>query len=487
VSKTSASSEQFHDWTFYINDNSGGEERLSFRLTTVNGFGTTEALEGYNMLQHVGQWVHVAVTYNESSGQIVYFVNGAQVGTDAHNTGGAVITGTGETVSIGNAPQGQGDRYFDGIIDEVRVYERGLSTTEMADMYTDLSDEGNDTLNGDTGDDFLYGGTGNNSLSGGDGNDTIYSVSLTDSASAFAADGVLTRNIHSFNTNNEGFIFFDDGLGNGTGAYADGFWTGATGNNAAGSLYMVAGGVNNTTQTNMVPLHFTNFTKTSGTSHVTLKFSYRQVLSAETDAGDNSNFLVQLTGLGTVNINTLNGAAGSITQDTGWVDVYMDLGVIAAQNWQTIFAGQLTRKNATNETSQWWIDDIEWIEQEVGVTQGFTNTLYGNDGLDILYGGSQTDIFVMEAASAYNQTDQIVNFNVLQNDQIDISDLLTGFTAGSDEIADFARFVNSGGNSLLQVDADGTANGTNYQTVAQVNGMNDLDAFTLYAAGNLVA
>jgi hypothetical protein len=132
-----------------------------------------------------------------------------------------------------------------------------------------------------------------------------------------------------------------------------------------------------------------------------------------------------------------------------------------------------------------YIDDVTWIEQEVSTNTGITNTFSGGDGLDTLHGSTETDIFVFENASAFNDIDVIENFNANEEDQIDLSDILTGFTAGTDNIAEYVNFVNSGGNSLLQVDVDG-AGGGGFQTIAQVNGLTNLDEVALYNAGNII-
>ena len=129
----------------------------------------------------------------------------------------------------------------------------------------------------------------------------------------------------------------------------------------------------------------------------------------------------------------------------------------------------------------------EWEGDAVLGTSG-TNILSGGDGLDALYGtDAVTDIFVFEAASAYNGDDIIVNFTAADGDAIDISDLLTGYTAGASDINDFVRSTNSGGNSLIQVDANGPAGGGGFVTIGQINGVNDLDADALLHNASIIA
>ena len=98
--------------------------------------------------------------------------------------------------------------------------------------------------------------------------------------------------------------------------------------------------------------------------------------------------------------------------------------------------------------------------------------LYGGDGFDQLYGGEGRDSFVFESASAFNDIDQIIGFDVREQDTIDISDILTGYTDGVSDINDFVQVTNSGGNTLFAVDAAG---GGSYTTIAQINGVTDLN------------
>jgi len=75
-------------------------------------------------------WTHIASTYDGTS--LKLFINGTQVGTKAAT--GAMPNTTGALRIGGNAAWGE---YFSGLIDEVRVYNRALSATEIGiDMLT---------------------------------------------------------------------------------------------------------------------------------------------------------------------------------------------------------------------------------------------------------------------------------------------------------------------------------------------------------------
>ena len=73
-------------------------------------------------------WSHLAATYDGATLRL--FVNGAQVGSRAVT--GALLTSTGALRIGGNSIWGE---FFQGRIDEVRIYNRALTAAEIqADM-----------------------------------------------------------------------------------------------------------------------------------------------------------------------------------------------------------------------------------------------------------------------------------------------------------------------------------------------------------------
>ncbi|AEP08632.1 type I secretion C-terminal target domain-containing protein [Micavibrio aeruginosavorus] len=116
------------------------------------------------------------------------------------------------------------------------------------------------------------------------------------------------------------------------------------------------------------------------------------------------------------------------------------------------------------------------------------DVLYGGNGLDTLYGGSGADAFIFENATAFNNVDVIKDFNVSQGDSLDLSDLLGGFDPLTDAITDFVQITESGGNSSLFVDRDGSDSVYGLQQIATLQAVTGLtDEVALYSAGTLVA
>jgi hypothetical protein len=95
-------------------------------------FGTDIGVNGTTtMVANV--WTHLAVTYNGTTLRL--FVNGTLV--RSQSASGAAITTTGALRIGGNSFWGE---YFKGLIDEVRIYNRALTATEIQrDMTTAIS------------------------------------------------------------------------------------------------------------------------------------------------------------------------------------------------------------------------------------------------------------------------------------------------------------------------------------------------------------
>jgi hypothetical protein len=106
--------------------------------------GSTTCASGLTLNLPSGQWEHLVVVYDGASNWKIY-VNGIYKGTE-------VLTVTSETFAnyfIGagqkNATQFQTpDLYFKGMIDDVRVYNRALSATEVQQLYNSNAGNKND-------------------------------------------------------------------------------------------------------------------------------------------------------------------------------------------------------------------------------------------------------------------------------------------------------------------------------------------------------
>jgi len=115
------------------------------------------------------------------------------------------------------------------------------------------------------------------------------------------------------------------------------------------------------------------------------------------------------------------------------------------------------------------------------------NSLYGEFGDDTLSGGAGSDLFGWNSTS--DGLDLITDFQVgqvdLGGDVLHIGNVIEGFSGGSD-INDFLRIVLSGGQTVLQLDFDGEANGVSFVSLAIMSGVSSgLSVDTLFANGQI--
>lgn len=78
-------------------------------------------------------WSHVVATYDGA--WIRLYVNGTEIGPATYKTG--TITPSDNPLNIGRDPSSPNDpdRYFDGLMDDVRIYNRALTAGEIGSIY----------------------------------------------------------------------------------------------------------------------------------------------------------------------------------------------------------------------------------------------------------------------------------------------------------------------------------------------------------------
>ena len=79
-----------------------------------------------------GVWHHAAVTYDGV--MLRLYLDGVEV--DSGPLSGPVDIDPTMPVTIGNQPPGAGDRFFDGLLDDVRILQRAMSAGEIAAIAT---------------------------------------------------------------------------------------------------------------------------------------------------------------------------------------------------------------------------------------------------------------------------------------------------------------------------------------------------------------
>ena len=105
---------------------SGGGSGLSFHTNGPNGEYRNFIYTG---TLRPGQWYHLAVTRDGST--FALYVNGVQV---TSSTDSVVIPDASAPLTIGQA---EGQFFFNGLIDEIGIYDRALSTAEIQSIFND--------------------------------------------------------------------------------------------------------------------------------------------------------------------------------------------------------------------------------------------------------------------------------------------------------------------------------------------------------------
>lgn len=78
-------------------------------------------------------WTHVVVTFNASNGQITIYFDGSSQALNIDTTNARGINNNAEPFSI--ASSGSGGNSYNGLIDEVGIWSRVLTGTEVGELY----------------------------------------------------------------------------------------------------------------------------------------------------------------------------------------------------------------------------------------------------------------------------------------------------------------------------------------------------------------
>lgn len=113
----------------FLSPMSSGTPMIRFAITT-GSWQNEQQISGSAALP-TGSWQHVAVTLSGNTGTL--YLNGAQVGQNTSMTFTPFSLGSTSQNYIGKSQYN--DPYFNGLVDDFRIYGRALSVSEIAQLY----------------------------------------------------------------------------------------------------------------------------------------------------------------------------------------------------------------------------------------------------------------------------------------------------------------------------------------------------------------
>ena len=112
--------------------NSGSSNNIVFAVR--NGSSSTDITTG---VPSTGQWVHVAGTYSAGSGTLYVTPLGGSTTTVSSSALPASLSSTaGNNLSIGRLPPGVATVHHEGKIDEVAIWNREITSTEVSNIIS---------------------------------------------------------------------------------------------------------------------------------------------------------------------------------------------------------------------------------------------------------------------------------------------------------------------------------------------------------------
>ena len=123
------------DYYMFLSANTGGENGIvRFAVRDFN----EQSVSAPTGSLPIGEWTYVTATLEGDTGKV--FINGEWVATNASLTSNAVDYGPTTNNWIGRS-QWSGDAYFNGLIDDLKIYNYARTTEQVAQDYMDVRDE----------------------------------------------------------------------------------------------------------------------------------------------------------------------------------------------------------------------------------------------------------------------------------------------------------------------------------------------------------
>jgi hypothetical protein len=138
ISKSTSANEQDHYWMVSTISDNGTKLRMRLKA----GGTTTTLIAGSGNLT-AGEWYHAVATYDGSNMRL--YLEKQEVGSVAKT--GTIDVSSSVSVWLGNNP-GTSNQGFDGLMDDIRIYDRALTPAEITILYDNGGSTGTETLPG---------------------------------------------------------------------------------------------------------------------------------------------------------------------------------------------------------------------------------------------------------------------------------------------------------------------------------------------------
>jgi hypothetical protein len=129
VSKANGPNEADAWWQLSTTD-VGASRFLRMRIK-AGGTTTTFADNSVNLV--TDQWYFAVATYDNASGSMKLYLDGVEIRSGTHALGGALDTDPSVPVALG--ANGTAERFFNGVLDDVRVYNYALPAAEIYAIF----------------------------------------------------------------------------------------------------------------------------------------------------------------------------------------------------------------------------------------------------------------------------------------------------------------------------------------------------------------
>ncbi len=332
-----------------------------------------------------------------------------------------------------------------------------LTATAGADEIRIQADSGDDTFNGGNGDDtFMFSGiaTGAETIDGGLGTDQLIGSA--------GNDGLVLASISGIET-------IDMGIGTDYIMAASGGALDLSGYTLGGDLLGLEYITDNTGSESV--------TATAGADEIRIQADSGDDTFSGGSGDDTFMFSGIATGAETIDgglgTDQLIGSAGNdglvLASISGIETIDMGTGtdyIMAASGGTLDLSGYTLGGDLLG--LEYITDNSGGAETVTGTAQADEIHIQSDANTDTFTGGAGADLFYLD--SAKSASDNLADFDVTDNDAIDISNVLSYDSNVGDLINDFVRLsdvdgdpANGAGTVIMQVDIDGTANGENFQ------------------------